>query len=76
MKIRIDNGKNNFKIWLPTGMLTIRLALNFLKSEDIKIDAKTKKLILSKVKELRKIHKPLILVDIETSKKEKVYIEI
>jgi hypothetical protein len=76
MKLRIKNGKSNFRVWLPSGNLIISLLLRVVKIDNKRLNKDIRKNLLSAFKEARKYHKPLVMIDIESSKGEKVFIEI
>lgn len=76
MKLRIKNGKTNLRLWLPSGNLIISLLLRSIKIDDKRLNKEQRKKIIKIIKETRKIHKPVALIDIESAKGEKVFIEI
>lgn len=76
MKLRIKNGKTNLRLWLPSGNITVSLMLRTIKVDNKKLSKNVRSKIIDVIKEARKYHKPLLLVDIESAKGEKVFIEI
>jgi hypothetical protein len=76
MKLRIKNGKSNFRLRLPSGVITVSLLLRAVKVDNQRLSKDIRKKLLSAFKEARKYHKPLVMIDIESSIGEKVFIEI
>jgi hypothetical protein len=76
MKLRIKSGRTNLRLWLPSGNLIISFMLRFVKIDDKRLDKDIRKKLLSAFIEARKYQKPLVMIDIETSTGEKVFIEI
>jgi hypothetical protein len=76
MKLRIKNGKTNLRLWLPSGNITVSLLLRSIKIDNKRLTRDVRAKIMHVIKEARKFHKPLLLVDIESAKGEKVFIEI
>jgi predicted transcriptional regulator len=76
MKIRIKNGKSHIRLWLPSGNLVISLILRSIKIENKRFSKEQRKRMMIALKEARKYCKPLALIDIESAKGEKVFIEI
>jgi hypothetical protein len=76
MKLRIKSGKTNFKLWLPSGTLTISLLLRVAKIDNKRLSKDVRRKLIAAFNETRKYHKPLVMIDIESSKGEKVFIEI
>ncbi len=76
MKLRIKNGKTNLRLWLPSGNITVSLLLRSIKIDNKRLTRDVRAKIMHVIKEARKLHKPLLLVDIESAKGEKVFIEI
>jgi hypothetical protein len=76
MKLRIKSGRTNLRLWLPSGNLIISFMLRFVKIDDKRLDKDIRKKLLLAFIEARKYHKPLVMIDIESSKGEKVFIEI
>ena len=76
MKLRIKSGKTNLNLWLPSGTITVSILLRAIKIDNKRISRDIRRKLLAAFKEARKYHKPLVMIDIESSKGEKVFIEI
>jgi hypothetical protein len=77
MRILIkEQNKTKLSLWLPSGSLVINTLLKNVKFEGKKLSSQQRKFFVQQIKELRKIHKPLVLIDIEQKNGDRVYIKI
>ena len=77
MRILIkEHNKTKLALWLPSGPLVLRTFLKYFKYEGKKFSPQQRKIIIEQVKVLRKIHRPLVLIDIEQKNGDKVFIKI
>jgi hypothetical protein len=77
MRILIkEQNKTKLSLWLPSGPWVIKTFLQHFTYEGKKVSPLQRKMILEQLKVLRKIHKPLVLVDIEQKNGDCVYIKI
>ena len=66
MRILIkENHKTKLSLWLPSGNLVIRTFLRYFEVDGVRFNLEQRKAIMAQIKMLRKLHRPLILVDIE-----------
>ena len=71
-----EQNKTKLSLWLPSGPIVLRTFLKYLTYDGKKMDATQRKLLVKQIQLLRKIHKPLVLIDIESKTGDKVYIKI
>jgi hypothetical protein len=77
MRILIkEHNKTKISLWLPSGPLVLKTLLMFVTYEGKKVSPQQRNMILEQVKLLRKIHRPLVLIDIEQKNGDKVFIKI
>ena len=77
MRILIqEQNKTKLSLWLPSGPLVLRIFLKYFTYEGKKVSPQQRKVIVQQIKQLRKIHKPLVLIDIEQKNGDRVYIKI
>jgi hypothetical protein len=77
MRILIkEHNKTKLSLWLPSGPLVLKTLLTFVTYEGKKVSPQQRKTILEQVKVLRKIHRPLLWIDIEQKNGDKVFIKI
>jgi hypothetical protein len=77
MRILIkEQNKTKLSLWLPSGPWVIKTFLQHFTYEGKKVSPLQRKTILDQLKVLRKIHKPLVLIDIEQKNGDRVYIKI
>jgi hypothetical protein len=77
MRILIkEHNKTKLSLWLPSGPLVLKTLLMFVTYEGKKVSPQQRKIILEQVKILRKIHHPLVMIDIEQKNGDKVFIKI
>jgi hypothetical protein len=70
-----QKGKHKLSIWLPSSPLIINTFLKFVKFEDKKIPRASRLKIVKAIKKLKRIHKPLILVEIQSKDGDQVYLK-
>ena len=77
MRILIQDGhKTKLSLWLPSGPLVLNTFLKYFRFEGKKVSPQQRKFIVQQIKQLRKIHKPLVLIDIEQKNGDRVFIKI
>ncbi len=77
MRILIkEQSKTKLSLWLPFGPLVLKTFLKYFTYEGKKVSPLQRKMILDQVKILRKLHRPLVLIDIEQKNGDRVYIKI
>jgi hypothetical protein len=77
MRILIkEQNKTKVSLWLPSGPLVLNTFLKYFTYEGKKVSVQQRKMILHQVKMLRKLHRPLVLIDIEQTNGDRVYIKI
>jgi hypothetical protein len=77
MRILIkEQNKTKVSLWLPSGPLVLNTFLKYFTYEGKKVSVQQRKMILAQVKVLRKLHRPLVLIDIEQKNGDRVYIKI
>jgi hypothetical protein len=77
MRILIkEQNKTKLSLWLPSGPLVLSIFLKYFTYEGKKVSPQQRKVIVQQIKQLRKIHKPLVLIDIEQKNGDRVYIKI
>jgi hypothetical protein len=77
MRILIkEQNKTKVSLWLPPGPLVLNTFLKYFTYEGKKVSPVQRKMILAQVKVLRKLHRPLVLIDIEQKNGDRVYIKI
>jgi hypothetical protein len=77
MRILIkEQNKTKLSLWLPSGPLVLNTFLKYFTYEGKKVSPVQRKMILNQVKMLRKLHRPLVLIDIEQTNGDRVYIKI
>jgi hypothetical protein len=77
MRILIkENHKTKLSLWLPSGNLIIRTFLRYFEVDGVRFNLEQRKAIMAKIKTLRKIHRPLILIDIERQNGDVVLIKL
>jgi hypothetical protein len=77
MRILIkEQNKTKLSLWLPSGPLVLHTFLKYFTYEGKKVSPQQRKVIVQQIKQLRKIHKPLVLIDIEQKNGDRVYIKI
>ena len=77
MRILIQDGhKTKLSLWLPSGPLVLNTFLKYFRFEGKKVSPQQRKVIVQQIKQLRKIHKPLVLIDIEQKNGDRVFIKI
>ncbi len=77
MRILIkEQNKTKLSLWLPSGPIVLRTFLKHFTYDGKKMDATQRKLLVKQIQLLRKILKPLVLIDIESKNGDKVYIKI
>jgi hypothetical protein len=77
MRILIkEQNKTKVSLWLPSGPLVLNTFLKYFTYEGKKVSPVQRKMILAQVKVLRKLHRPLVLIDIEQKNGDRVYIKI
>jgi hypothetical protein len=77
MRILIkEQNKTKVSLWLPSGPLVLNTCLKYFTYEGKKVSPVQRKMILNQVKMLRKLHRPLVLIDIEQTNGDRVYIKI
>jgi hypothetical protein len=77
MRILIkEQNKTKVSLWLPSGPLVLNTFLKYFTYEGKKVSPVQRKMILNQVKMLRKLHRPLVLIDIEQTNGDRVYIKI
>lgn len=77
MRILIkEQNKTKISLWLPSGPLVLNTFLKYFTYEGKKVSPVQRKLILAQLKVLRKLHRPLVLIDIEQKNGDRVYIKI
>ena len=70
------NQKTRFAFWLPSGPTVVNLFLKFLVIDGEKVNKITRRKMVSIYKVLRKYHKPVALVEIESSTGDHIVIKI
>ncbi len=68
-----QKGKHKLSFWLPSSPLLINTFLKFVTFEDKKIPKDTRIKIVRQIKKLKRYHKPLILVEVESKDGDQVY---
>lgn len=77
MRILIkENHRTKLSLWLPSGNLVIATFLRHFQIDGKRLSAQQRKKLLTQIKQLRKLHKPLIWIDIEQKNGDKVFIKI
>ena len=77
MRILIkENHKTKLSLWLPSGNLVIRTFLRYFEVDGVRFNTQQRNAIMKQIKTLRKIHRPLILVDIERQNGDVVLIKL
>ncbi len=77
MRILIkEQNKTKISLWLPSGPLVLKTFLKYFTYEGKKVSVQQRKIILDQLKVLRKLHRPLVLIDIEQKNGDRVYIKI
>lgn len=77
MRIYIkENQKVKLSLWLPSGNLVIATFLRHFQIEGKKFSAPQRKALMRQIKQLRKVHKPLVLIDIEQKNGDRVLVKI
>ncbi len=77
MRILIkEQNKTKVSLWLPSGPLVLNTFLKYFTYEGKKVSSIQRKTILAQLKVLRKLHRPLVLIDIEQKNGDRVYIKI
>ena len=77
MRILIkEQNKTKVSLWLPSGPLVLNTFLKYFTYEGKKVSPVQRKMILAQVKVLRKLHRPLVLIDIEQKNGDRLYIKI
>jgi hypothetical protein len=77
MRIYIkENQKVKLSLWLPSGNLVIATFLRYFQIEGKKFSASQRKAMMRQIKQLRKVHKPLVLIDIEQKNGDRVLVKI
>ena len=77
MRILIkENHKTKLSLWLPSGNFVIRTFLRYFEVDGVRFNSQQRKAIMTQIKTLRKIHRPLILVDIERQNGDVVLIKL
>ena len=77
MRILIkEQNKTKISLWLPSGPLVLKTFLKHFTYEGKKVSVQERKIILDQLKVLRKLHRPLVLIDIEQKNGDRVYIKI
>jgi hypothetical protein len=77
MRILIkENHKTKLSLWLPSGNLVIRTFLRYFEVDGVRFNLEQRKAIMAQIKTLRKLHRPLILVDIERQNGDVVLIKL
>jgi hypothetical protein len=71
-----ENNKIKLSLWLPSGPLVLSTFLRYFRFEGKRFPKEKRKLILQQIKQLRKFHKPLVLIDIEQKNGDKVLVKI
>ncbi len=77
MRILIkEQNKTKLSLWLPSGPFVLGTFLKYFTYDGKNFDIKTRKLLVKQIQLLRRIHKPLVLIDIESKNGDKVFIKI
>jgi hypothetical protein len=77
MRILIkENNRTKLSLWLPSGPLVVSTFLRHFELDGKKFTPAQRKLIIRHFKRLRKIHKPLVLIDVEEKNGNRVLIKI
>jgi hypothetical protein len=77
MRILIkENHKTKLSLWLPSGNLIIRTLLRYFEVDGVHFNLEQRKAIMAQIKTLRKLHRPLILIDIERQNGDVVLIKL
>ena len=77
MRILIkEQHKTKLSLWLPSGPFVLKTFLKYFTYEGKRISLPQQKNILAQIKVLRKLHRPLVLIDIEQKNGDRVYIKI
>jgi hypothetical protein len=77
MRILIkEQNKTIVSLWLPSGPLVLNTFLKYVTYEGNNVSPLQRKMILEQLKVLRKLHRPLVLIDIEQKNGDRVYIKI
>lgn len=77
MNIHIkENNRTKFFIWLPSNPTILNLILKVVVIDGMKFPKVTREKIIIAYKKLRKIHKPVVLIEIDSASGEKVFIKI
>jgi hypothetical protein len=71
-----ENNKLRFFIWLPSHPTILNLILKVAVIDGKKFSKETRKKLIMGYKNLKKLHKPLVLIDIDSASGEKVLIKI
>jgi hypothetical protein len=77
MRILIkEQHKTKLILWLPSGPRVLNLILKYAKFEGKKVSPEQRKNLIQQIKVLRKIHRPLVLIDIKQKNGDSVFIKI
>ena len=77
MKIIIKSEKSpKFTLYLPSCPIVMNLVLKSINIDGYKLNKDVRKRIIKELKELKKLHQEVLLIDIETAKGEKVFVKI
>ncbi len=77
MKIIIKSEKSpKLTLYLPSGPIVMNLLLKSINIDGFKLNKDVRKRIIKELKELKKLHQEVLLIDIETAKGEKVFVKI
>lgn len=71
-----ENNKTRFFIWLPSHPTIFNVILRVAVIDGKKFPKETREKMISVYKKIRRLHKPVISIEIDSASGDKVYIKI